>query len=93
MRQLPVEIASVVVSKAGRDEGRTFLVMSEVDEDFVMVTDGGLRGVDRQKKKRRKHLKPTGRVIDELKERLEAGKPVENHEVREWIAWQNKEDG
>ena len=85
MNRLPVEIGSVVISKCGRDEGRRFLVVGEVDQDFVMIANGGLRGMDRQKKKRRKHLKPTGKVVEALRSRLAEGRTVEDHEVRAWL--------
>ena len=86
MNRWPVTPGSVVVSKAGRDEGRLFLVVAEVDEDFVMVANGALRKMDRQKKKRRKHLKPTGAVVQALRDRLSQGKPVEDHELRTWLS-------
>ena len=86
MNRWPVTLGSVVVSKAGRDEGRLFLVVAEVDDDFVMVANGALRGMDRPKKKRRKHLKPTGRVVEALRDRLSQGKPVEDHELRDWLS-------
>ena len=86
MKRLPIEVGSVVVSKAGRDEGRLFLVVAEVDDDFVMVANGALRKMDRQKKKRRKHLKPTGAVVQALRDRLSQGKPVEDHELRTWLS-------
>ena len=86
MKVLPIEIGSVVVSKAGRDQGRRFLVVGEVDADFVMIANGELRKMDRQKKKRRKHLKPTGRVVEALRERVRDGKPVEDHELRSWLS-------
>ena len=86
MNKLPVEIGSIVISKAGRDQGRRFLVVGEVDEDFVMVANGALRKMDRQKKKRRKHLKPAGIVVEALRERLAAGRPVEDHELRDWLS-------
>ena len=54
MNAWPIEIGSVVISKAGRDRGRPFLVVGVVDDDFVMVANGALRKMDRQKKKRRK---------------------------------------
>ena len=60
MKRLPVELGSVVISKAGRYAGRRFLVVEEVDADFVLVANGRLRKMDRLKKKRRKHLQPTG---------------------------------
>ena len=86
MNKLPIEVGSIVVSKAGRDEGRRFLVIEEVDADFVMIANGDLRKMDRLKKKRRKHLKPTGIVVVALRERLSQGKPVEDHELRTWLS-------
>ena len=85
MNRMPVEVGSFVVSKAGRDQGRLFLVIEEVDDDFVRIADGGLRGMDRLKKKRRKHLKPTGRVAEELRTRLSQGGTAEDHELRAWL--------
>lgn len=85
MNRLPVEIGSIVLSKAGRDQGRLFLVVEEVDDDFVMIANGDLRKLDRLKKKRRKHLKPTGTVVEALKDRLSNGEKVEDHELRAWL--------
>ena len=86
MKMFPIELGSVVRSLAGRDQGRLFVVIQEVDSDFVMVANGKLRGMDRLKKKRRKHLKPTGTVIEELRDRLANGGTAEDHEVRSWLA-------
>ncbi len=86
MNKLPIGIGSVVQSKAGRDAGRLFIVVQEVDADFVMIANGDLRKLDRLKKKRRKHLKPTGSVAEELRARLAAGQPVEDHELRSWLS-------
>lgn len=86
MKRLPVELGSIVISKAGRDQGRLFLVVAEVDDDFVMVANGALRKMDRQKKKRRRHLKPTGTVVQAVRERLTEGRPIEDHELRTWLS-------
>ena len=86
MKRLPIEIGSIVISKAGRDQGRLFLVVGEVDDDFVMLANGALRKMDRQKKKRRKHLKPTGTVVAEAKDRLSQGRVIEDHELRTWLS-------
>ena len=82
MNKLPIEVGSVVISKAGRDRGRIFLVIEEVDADFVRIANGELRKLDRLKKKRRKHLKPTGAVVQALRDRISEGKTVEDHELR-----------
>ena len=86
MKRLPVELGSMVISKAGRDRGRLFLVVAEVDDDFVMVANGALRKMDRQKKKRRRHLKPTGTVVQAVRERLAEGRPIEDPELRAWLS-------
>lgn len=85
MKMFPIEIGSVVRSLAGRDQGRLFVVIQELDSDFVMVANGKLRGMDRLKKKRRKHLKPTGAVVQELRDRLANSMTVEDHEIRSWL--------
>ena len=85
MNKLPIEVGSIVISKAGRDRGRIFLVIEEVDADFVRIANGELRKLDRLKKKRRKHLKPTGAVVQALRDRISEGKTVEDHELRAWL--------
>ena len=74
----------------GRDEGRSFVVIQEVDSDFVLLADGRLRTMDHLKKKRRKHLQTTGIVVEELRTRLLNGGTVENHEVRSWLKREEK---
>ena len=90
MNKYPIEVGAVVISKMGRDEGRSFVVIQEVDSEFVLLADGRLRTMDHLKKKRRKHLKTTGIVVDELRQRLANGETVENHEVRSWLKREEK---
>jgi len=90
MNKYPIELGAVVVSQMGRDEGRSFVVIQEVDSEFVLLADGRLRTMDHLKKKRRKHLKTTGIVVDELRTRLLNGGTVENHEVRSWLKREEK---
>jgi len=85
MKMFPIEVGCIVRSLAGRDQGRLFVVIQEIDQDFVFVANGKLRGMDRLKKKRRKHLKSTGAVVEELRARLAAGETVEDHEIRSWL--------
>ena len=90
MNKYPVAVGDIVVSKMGRDEGRSFVVIQEVDSEFVLLADGRLRTMDHLKKKRRKHLKTTGIVVEELRTRLSNGEAVENHEVRSWLKREEK---
>ncbi len=91
MKMFPIEVGSVVRSMAGRDQGRLFVVIQEVDADFVMVANGKLEGMDRLKKKRRKHLKPTGQTVAPLRDRLAQGGKVEDHEIRSWLEKEEEE--
>lgn len=82
MNKWPLEVGRVAISRAGRDAGRPFLVIEELDADFVYVADGKHRRMERPKKKRRSHLKPTQRVDQVLRERLLRHEAVADHEVR-----------
>ncbi|MDD6799586.1 MAG: RNA-binding protein [Firmicutes bacterium] len=48
---------SAVKSKAGRDKGRYFIVTA-VSEDYVWLSDGMLRKLEKPKKKKKKHVEP-----------------------------------
>ena len=77
MNRIPIEPGRVVISLAGRDEGRRFVVI-EADEMYAMIVDGDLRKVDRPKKKKRKHLAAT-------RQRMlwdQAGSLPRDHEIR-----------
>jgi len=49
-----------VMSKAGRDKGRLFLVLAAFDDESVLIADGLARTVNKPKKKKLKHLKVLG---------------------------------
>ncbi len=49
-------VGDMAVSKCGHDAGRLYIVIGEVNEDFVLVADGKYRPVQNPKLKRRKHL-------------------------------------
>ena len=85
MKKPPVRIGCVVVSTAGRDEGRTFMVISSLDDEYVLISDGKTHKVEKPKKKTRKHLKLAHEPMPEAVERLAAG-GVEDHEIRKWLS-------
>lgn len=52
---------SVVLSTAGRDKNRCFVVIDkDIDDEYVFIADGRLRRVGKSKRKKKKHLKPLG---------------------------------
>ena len=85
MKRPPVQVGCVAISTAGRDEGRSFVVIESLDEQYVLISDGETHKVEHPKKKKRKHLKLVREPLAEIVERLSTGK-TENHEIRKWLS-------
>ncbi len=64
----------VAISQKGRDKGRVYVVLYEMDAEFVMVANGDTRKLDHPKKKRRKHLVCTSRELPGILALYEAGR-------------------
>ena len=71
----------IVLSKAGRDKGKYFVVLKVVDENFVYIADGDLRKVDNPKLKKCKHLENTGKTSERICEKLRDGVRVTNPDL------------
>ena len=82
-----LEQGEIVLSKAGRDRGRAFVVSELLDADYVLLTDGRLRTLDRPKKKKRKHLRKTTCAA-----RLEMHTRLCDADVRKFLASQGYEN-
>lgn len=75
-------LGEVVFSLSGRDAGRFYLVTEIIDDEYVSIVDGNLRRVDSPKKKKIKHLKTEGVVIDKIREKLKQDKKIFDAEVK-----------
>ncbi|MDD6051241.1 MAG: KOW domain-containing RNA-binding protein [Clostridiales bacterium] len=64
MDRLTMIPGRVVLSTQGRDAGRYFIVLSVVDEQFVLMADGLTRKIAHPKKKKVKHLRPKPIVVN-----------------------------
>lgn len=49
-------IGKVVLSKAGRDKDHLYVIVRQIDKDFVLLVNGDTKTMDMPKKKRIKHL-------------------------------------
>lgn len=76
----------VVVSKAGRDAGRKFVVVSIVNDLYLEIADGDLRKIEKPKKKKLKHIRTTDHVIEQIRHKLENNVRVSNAEIRKALA-------
>ena len=57
-----MEVGQVVFSKCGRDKGRAFVILS-IEDEYVFLSDGQLRPLNKPKKKKIKHTQPTHTVM------------------------------
>lgn len=77
-----VKLGSVVISTAGRDSGRSFMVVGILDNTYVYIADGNLRRLAKPKKKKLKHVALTPHMLEGIGNKLEEGKKVFDAEIR-----------
>lgn len=78
----PIEVGRVVFSKAGRDNGKYFIIVDIIDDQYVNIADGSLRRLSSPKKKKIKHLDIKPEVLEGIKEKLTNNKKVFDAELR-----------
>ena len=77
--------ANIVTSTAGRDKGEVFFVLA-TEGDFLLLADGKRRRVENPKRKRLRHVVPTGLDAGAAAERIRSSEKVTNSELRKAIA-------
>lgn len=80
-----VMLGRLVKSTAGRDCGRFFVVIGEMDEKYILLADGDLRQMDSPKIKKVKHVECLELVSESLKQRLLEGTTIQNAELKKII--------
>lgn len=75
------QIGQVVYSKSGRDKGLPMLVV-DLDGDFMLLSDGRRRKIDKPKKKKVIHLQPTHNVDDCIATKINNKELVLNSDIR-----------
>lgn len=78
-------LGEIVSSKAGRDAGRILIVVKVIDEEYILISDGDLRKIEKPKKKKTKHVKTFGIVIQSLNSKLSNNIRVSNAELKKEI--------
>ena len=77
--------ASLVISVAGRDKGKMFIITGRIDEDYVYISDGKMRRAEKPKKKKIKHLRLIEEEIEFIARRMSENNKVTNSELRKTI--------
>ena len=83
------EIGQLVISKAGRDCGRWFIIFgldelcaTDAKGQYAALVDGALRPLARPKKKKVKHLQPTKHVSQEIKAAIASGAHIKDSDIK-----------
>jgi len=75
-------LGKVVNSKAGRDMHRKFIVVGLLNSEYVYISDGDLRKIEKPKKKKVKHLDFTGIIAQEIRNFILSKKEVTNSKIK-----------
>lgn len=78
---MEIGLGSIVLSKAGRDEGTYFIVTELVDKDYVKIADGSKHPLAKPKLKKIKHLKANGDVLIKIADKIKGNKQLFDAEV------------
>lgn len=76
-----IVIGSVVYSTMGRDKKRYYIVFEIVNDEYVLITDGKFRTLEKPKLKKIKHLKLNGVKIENLAEKILLKKQIFDIEI------------
>lgn len=77
-----VTLGQLVTSRAGRDQGKAYLVVEVLPGSFVRVADGATRKVAAAKKKNLRHLVAHRAVASEVADGLAEGR-ISDERVRQ----------
>jgi len=80
-----IEIADVVISINGRDEGKRFLVVG-TEEEYSLLADGKGRRLEKPKRKKNKHVRLEDKADGLIAQKLIGGEKVTNNEIRRALA-------
>ena len=83
-------ISDVVVSTAGRDQGKLFYVIG-TDPVFLTLANGKDRTLEKPKRKKRKHVQKVLRPETRVADKLRRGDKVLNGELRRDLAFLAKD--
>ena len=85
-----INISDVVISTAGRDQGKLFYVVG-TDPIYLTLANGKDRTLEKPKRKKRKHIQKVLRSETRVAEKLRLGDKVLNSELRRDLAYLSRE--
>ena len=85
-----ITVSDVVISTAGRDQGKLFYVIG-TDPVYLTLANGKDRTLEKPKRKKRKHIQKVLRSETRVADKLRLGDKVLNSELRRDLAYLSKE--
>ena len=82
---MDISKSDIVISLAGRDEGKLFYVI-DTEENFVLIADGKGRKLENPKRKKLKHVRRVSRTETRVAVKIQNGDKVLNSELRRDLA-------
>ena len=82
---MEIDKSSLVVSKAGRDQGQLFYVI-DADEQYVYLADGKSRRIEAPKRKKQKHVRFIAESAAPVAEKIRSKEKITNSELCKAIA-------
>lgn len=82
---MDISKADIVISLAGRDQGKLFYVI-ETDGTYVTIADGKGRKLENPKRKKLKHVRKVSRTDSRVAQKIASGDKVLNSELRRDLA-------
>ncbi len=78
------EVGMLAKALAGHDLGKIYVIIG-VDEDYVYLTDGNIRTVDRPKKKKKKHVQLIKETQQVVVDKIRNNEKIQNEEIKRII--------
>ena len=85
-----INVSDVVISTAGRDQGKLFYVIG-TDPVYLTLANGKDRTLEKPKRKKRRHIQKVLRSETRVAEKIRNGDKVLNSELRRDLAYLSKE--
>lgn len=78
------EVGSLVKSKAGHDKDQIYVII-KADDEYIYLSDGIYKTLDKLKKKKRKHIQRINYVDDVLSKKIKNHEKIINEEIKRTI--------
>jgi large subunit ribosomal protein L14e len=78
-------VGQLVIATAGRDTNKKFIITCIIDDQYVYISDGDTRKLEKPKKKKLKHLKLIKSVSDEIAQAIQQEKKITNSVITKCI--------